>query len=90
MTGEVHDDLWDLIVDTNLSAVLRTARAAMPHLRENGGTITVTASSARDHHLKAFCGDDPSKTIEDMKSPAASLNLLPVPWIEPEAARIAL
>ncbi|MDT3444686.1 MULTISPECIES: mycofactocin-coupled SDR family oxidoreductase [unclassified Pseudofrankia] len=137
---EAEDAIWDLIIDTNLSGVWRTARAAVPHLRDNGGSITVTASSAaltglfnqaayvsakwgligmvktlaaelahywiranavcpcavatplflNPHHVRAFCGDDPTKTIEDMEWPATSLNLLPVPWIEPEAVASAV
>lgn len=134
------DDVWDLIIDVNLSAVFKTVRAVVPHLKENGGSIQVTASAAalvplfgntayatakhgliglvktlaaelskywirvnavcptavatplflNDAHVRAFCGDDPSKTVEDMKWPAQSLNLLPVPWIEPEAISAAM
>jgi SDR family mycofactocin-dependent oxidoreductase len=138
--SEDAEEIWDLIVDTNLSAVFKTARAVVPHLKDNGGSIIVTASAAglvplfgntayaaakhgiiglvrtlaaelapywirvnavcptavatplflNDAHIKAFCGPDPSKTIEDMKWPAQSLNLLPVPWIQPEVVSSAM
>jgi (+)-trans-carveol dehydrogenase len=138
--SEDADEIWDLIVDTNLSAVFKTARAVVPHMLENGGSIIATASAAglvplfgntayaaakhgviglvrtlaaelaqywirvnavcptavatplflNDAHIKAFCGPDPNKTFEDMKWPAQSLNLLPVPWIEAEAVSNAM
>jgi (+)-trans-carveol dehydrogenase len=138
--SEDADEIWDLIVDVNLSAVFKTVRAVVPHMKENGGSILVTASAAalvplygntayaaakhgliglvktlaaelgdywirvnavcptavntplfmNEAHIRAFCGDDPSKTYEDMKWPSQSLNLLPVPWIEPEAVSSAM
>ena len=137
---EDADEIWDLVVDTNLSAVFKTARAAVPHMMENGGSIIVTASAAglvplfgntayaaakhgviglvrtlaaelgphwirvnavcptavstplflNDAHIKAFCGDEPGKTFEDMKWPSQSLNLLPVPWIDADAVSSAM
>ncbi|MGK5112479.1 mycofactocin-coupled SDR family oxidoreductase [Geodermatophilus sp. CPCC 205506] len=138
--SEDADEIWDLIIDTNLSAVFKTVRATVPHMLENGGSIIVTASAAglvplfgntayaaakhgviglvrtlaaelgpkwirvnavcptavatplflNDAHIKAFCGTDPDKTIEDMKWPAQTLNLLPVPWIEADAVSEAM
>jgi (+)-trans-carveol dehydrogenase len=134
------DEIWDLVVDTNLSAVFKTVLAVVPHMMEKGGSIIVTASAAalvplfgntayaaakhgliglvktlaaelgpnwirvnavcptavatplflNDAHIKAFCGDDPSMTFEDMKWPSQTLNLLPVPWIEPDAVSSAM
>jgi (+)-trans-carveol dehydrogenase len=134
------DEIWDLIVDINLTSVFKVVRAVVPHMKENGGTILVTASAAalvplygntayaaakhgliglvktlaaelgdywirvnaicptavntplfmNEAHIRAFCGDDPSKTYEDMKWPSQSLNLLPVPWIEPEVVSSAM
>jgi (+)-trans-carveol dehydrogenase len=138
--SEDAEEIWDLIVDTNLNAVFKTVRAVVPHMKENGGSIIVTASAAglvalfghtayaaakhgviglvktlaaelapywirvnavcptavatplflNEAHVRAFCGPDPSKTIEDLKWPAQTLNLLPVPWIEPEAISAAM
>ena len=127
-------ELWDTVIETNLSAVWRTVVVTVPHLRENGGSIIVTGSAASvvgifgnaayttsKHGLiglvkclaadlaqdwirvnavlptnvntKLFVNDynrtrfNPGKenpTIDDMKFTAQSLNLQPVPWIEPE------
>jgi (+)-trans-carveol dehydrogenase len=39
--------MWDTVIDTNLSAVFKTAAVCVPHLRAaGGGTITVTGSAA--------------------------------------------
>lgn len=37
-----------------------------------------------DYNLGRFCPEKENPTIEDMKSKAQSLNLLPLPWVEPE------
>ncbi|MDT3444932.1 MULTISPECIES: mycofactocin-coupled SDR family oxidoreductase [unclassified Pseudofrankia] len=138
--GPDHDDdVWDLVMDVNLNAVWRTVRAVVPHLKENGGSITVTSSAAglvalfgraayvASKHgviglvktlaaelapywirvnavcptgvdtplylnqpiIEAFTGK-PNGTREDMIFPATSLNLLPVPWIEPVAVSHAM
>jgi (+)-trans-carveol dehydrogenase len=139
MGPEQDDEVWDLVIETNLSAVWRTVRAVVPHLTENGGSITVTSSAAglvglfgragyvASKHgviglvktlaaelaphwirvnavcptgvdtplylnqpiIEAFTGK-PDGTREDMIFPATSLNLLPVPWIEPEAVAHAM
>lgn len=131
---ENADEIWDLVIDINLSAVFKTALAVVPHMRANGGSILVTGSASslvpvfgspaycaakhalvglvktmaaelaphwirvnlvcpgptatplflHESNVRAFCGPDPSKTIEDMKWPSQSLNLLPLPWMEPE------
>jgi (+)-trans-carveol dehydrogenase len=39
-------DTWDTVIATNLSAVFKTASVCIPHLRERGGTITVTGSAS--------------------------------------------
>lgn len=138
--SEDADEIWDLILDVNLTGVFKTVRAVVPHMRENGGSILITASAAgliglyghpaytaakhgivglvktmaaelsqhwirvnavcptavttplfmNQAHIKAFCGDDQSKTFDDMVWPATTLNLLPVPWIEPEAISAAM
>ncbi|HZZ49139.1 MAG TPA: mycofactocin-coupled SDR family oxidoreductase [Pseudonocardia sp.] len=128
--------VFDATVETNLSAVWRTARAAVPALRANGGgSITATSSAAglitffgmpgyvaAKHgviglvkalaselaedwirvnavcpttvatpmlHNKPmqilFSGGNPDATVADMEFPAQACNLLPIPWVEPEA-----
>lgn len=43
---EMTDEVWDDMIDVNLSGVFKTARAAIPHLKknENGGAIVLTSS----------------------------------------------
>ena len=43
---DAANDAWNTVIDTNLSAVWRTITATVPHLREHGGSILVTASAA--------------------------------------------
>lgn len=38
------DEVWDEVIAVNLSAAFRVSRAAMPHLREAGGTVVNVAS----------------------------------------------
>jgi (+)-trans-carveol dehydrogenase len=131
---EQDDDVWDLVMDTNINAVWRTVRAVVPHMMEKGGSISITSSAAGlvalfgraayvvSKHgtvglaktlaaelaphwirvnavcptgvdtplylnpaiIKAFTGKE-NGTRDDMRWTAMSLNLLPVPWIEPRA-----
>ncbi|SDZ13365.1 (+)-trans-carveol dehydrogenase [Geodermatophilus africanus] len=137
---EASDEIFDAVVETNLTAVWRTVRAAIPHMKERGGAIIVTASAgglvpllgqpgyvAAKHGLiglvKAlaaelapywirvnavcptcvatpmlhnqaiqtlFSGGKPDATVADIVFPAQAMNLLPVPWIEPEAVSHAM
>ncbi|MCR5978013.1 mycofactocin-coupled SDR family oxidoreductase [Gordonia jinghuaiqii] len=129
-------DIWDTVIETNLSSVWRTVVATVPHLKATGpgGSIIVTGSAAsvvaifnnaaytvakhgviglvkclaadlaqdwirvnavlptnvnttlfiNEYNASRFCPDKEDPTVEDMKIPAESLNLLPVPWMEPE------
>jgi SDR family mycofactocin-dependent oxidoreductase len=45
---ECSDQLWDEMIDINLTGVSNTARAAIPHLKANGGggAIVITSSGA--------------------------------------------
>ncbi len=45
---EMTDQVWDDMIDTNLSGVFKTVRAALPHLKanEHGGAIVLTSSIA--------------------------------------------
>ena len=43
----VPDRLWDKVIDTNLTSIFSTIRAAVPHMkRQNGGRIILTSSIA--------------------------------------------
>ena len=43
---EMTDEVWDDVIDINLSGAFKTVRAAVPHLKanENGGAIVLTSS----------------------------------------------
>lgn len=45
---ELTDELWDDMIDINLTGVFKTVRAALPHLRAHGqgGAIVLTSSTA--------------------------------------------
>jgi SDR family mycofactocin-dependent oxidoreductase len=45
---ELTDEMWDDMIDTNLSGVFKSIRAAVPHLKANeqGGSIVITSSTA--------------------------------------------
>jgi len=42
---ECTEEEWDLTISTNLTAIFRACRAALPVMRESGGSIINTASS---------------------------------------------
>jgi NAD(P)-dependent dehydrogenase (short-subunit alcohol dehydrogenase family) len=44
--AETTDEQWDAVIGTNLSAVFRTTRAALPHLAQHGGHIVMISSLA--------------------------------------------
>ncbi|NKQ55567.1 mycofactocin-coupled SDR family oxidoreductase [Amycolatopsis sp. K13G38] len=133
--------VWDTVIETNLSAVWRTAVVTVPHLRESGGgSIIATGSAAslvpifgneaytvakhgliglvkclaadlardwirvnavcptnvdtplfvNEYNIGRFLPGQPDATVEDLRQMAETLNLLPVPWIEPEAVSHAV
>ncbi|MGY1708466.1 mycofactocin-coupled SDR family oxidoreductase [Geodermatophilus sp. SYSU D00758] len=45
---ELSDEMWDEMIDINLTGVFKTVRAAVPHLRAHGqgGAIVLTSSTA--------------------------------------------
>lgn len=45
---EMTDEMWDDMIDVNLTGVFKTVRAALPHLKAggNGGAIVLTSSTA--------------------------------------------
>src|SRR5690625_953384 len=46
-THEMSEDVWDDMIDINLSGVWKTCKAAIPHMIEagNGGSIVLTSSA---------------------------------------------
>ena len=56
--AETSDELWDRIVETNLTAVFRLTRAALPHLAEKGGHVFMVSSLAGTNAIagmSAYC-----------------------------------
>ena len=45
---EMTDEMWDDMIDVNLTGVFKTVRAALPHLKAggNGGAVVLTSSTA--------------------------------------------
>jgi NAD(P)-dependent dehydrogenase (short-subunit alcohol dehydrogenase family) len=40
----IPDELWDRVIATNLTSVLHTIQALVPHMKDKGGRIVVTSS----------------------------------------------
>jgi NAD(P)-dependent dehydrogenase (short-subunit alcohol dehydrogenase family) len=56
--GDTSDEVWDKILGTNLTAVFRMTRAALPHLTRGGGQIYMVSSLAGQNPiagLAAYC-----------------------------------
>jgi 3-oxoacyl-[acyl-carrier protein] reductase len=56
--AETTDELWDRIVSTNLTAVFRLTRAALPHLARQGGHVFMVSSLAGQNAtagMAAYC-----------------------------------
>jgi SDR family mycofactocin-dependent oxidoreductase len=52
--ADLTDDMWDDVIDINLSGAFRSARAAIPHLRANGGGAIIFIGSVAS--LKGMTG----------------------------------
>lgn len=55
---ETSDEAWDAVLDTNLGAVFRLTRAALPHLSNGGGHIFMISSLAGSNAIagmSAYC-----------------------------------
>ena len=56
--AETSDETWDAIVGTNLTAVFRLTRAALPHLCAGGGYVFMVSSLAGQNpiaNMSAYC-----------------------------------
>jgi (+)-trans-carveol dehydrogenase len=141
-TAEASEQDWRAVLDTNLTGVWNTARAAVPHLvqRGEGGVILLTSSSLalkavgnfgaytsakhgvvglmrtlavelaphqirvnsihpttvrtplllNENNWRIFRPDLPHPELADVIDLYRGLNLLPVPWVEPEDVANAL
>ena len=63
--AETSDALWDRIVSTNLSAVFRMTRAALPHLAKKGGHVFMVSSLAGSNAIAGMAAYCASKAALD-------------------------
>jgi 3-oxoacyl-[acyl-carrier protein] reductase len=63
--AETDDETWSRILDTNLTAVFRTTRAALPHLAERGGHIFMISSLAGANAIAGMAAYCASKAALD-------------------------
>jgi NAD(P)-dependent dehydrogenase (short-subunit alcohol dehydrogenase family) len=55
---DTTDEMWDRVIGTNLTAVFRLTRAALPHLANGGGQVFMVSSLAGQNAiagLAAYC-----------------------------------
>ncbi len=70
---EIPEEEWNQVLDVNLSGPYRFAKAAIPHLAKNGGSIINVSSDAG---LKAYQGFN----ADAYSASKAALNLLTQSW----------
>jgi NAD(P)-dependent dehydrogenase (short-subunit alcohol dehydrogenase family) len=63
--AETSDELWDRILSTNLTAVFRLTRAALPHLAKQGGQIFMVSSLAGQNAIAGMAAYCASKAALD-------------------------
>ena len=63
--AETTDETWDLIIGTNLSAVFRLTRAALPHLTQKGGHVFMISSLAGTNPIAGMAAYCASKAALD-------------------------
>jgi NAD(P)-dependent dehydrogenase (short-subunit alcohol dehydrogenase family) len=63
--AETTDETWDLVIATNLSAVFRLTRAALPHLTEKGGHVFMISSLAGTNPIAGMAAYCASKAALD-------------------------
>jgi 3-oxoacyl-[acyl-carrier protein] reductase len=63
--AETSDESWDEILGTNLTAVFRLTRAALPHLGRNGGHVFMISSLAGSNAIAGMAAYCASKAALD-------------------------
>jgi NAD(P)-dependent dehydrogenase (short-subunit alcohol dehydrogenase family) len=63
--AETGDDLWDDVLQTNLGAVFRVTRAALPHLAKGGGHVFMISSLAGRNAIAGMAAYCASKAALD-------------------------
>jgi 3-oxoacyl-[acyl-carrier protein] reductase len=63
--AETTDETWDRVIATNLSAVFRLTRAALPHLMQKGGHVFMISSLAGQNPIAGMAAYCASKAALD-------------------------
>lgn len=63
--AETSDDVWDDVLQTNLGAVFRVTRAALPHLSKGGGHVFMISSLAGKNAIAGMAAYCASKAALD-------------------------
>jgi NAD(P)-dependent dehydrogenase (short-subunit alcohol dehydrogenase family) len=63
--AETSDESWDEILGTNLTAVFRLTRAALPHLNQKGGHVFMVSSLAGSNPIAGMAAYCASKAALD-------------------------
>jgi len=63
--AETSDEQWDAVLTTNLTAVFRLTRAALPHLTRSGGHVIMISSLAGSNPVSGMAAYCASKAALD-------------------------
>ena len=63
--AEMTDEAWDRLIATNLTAVFRVTRAALPHLARSGGHVFMISSLAGSNAIAGMAAYCASKAALD-------------------------
>jgi 3-oxoacyl-[acyl-carrier protein] reductase len=63
--AEMTDEAWDRLIGTNLTAVFRVTRAALPHLARSGGHVFMISSLAGSNAIAGMAAYCASKAALD-------------------------
>lgn len=73
--AETSDEVWDRILATNLTAVFRLTRAALPHLVQGGGHVFMISSLAGSNAIAGMSAYCASKAALDHLSQCLMLEV---------------
>ena len=75
--AETTDETWDRVIGTNLTAVFRLTRAALPHLTKGGGQVFMVSSLAGSNAIAGMSAYCASKAALDHLSACLMLEVRP-------------
>ena len=73
--ADTTDDTWDRVIGTNLTAVFRLTRAALPHLTQGGGHVFMVSSLAGSNAIAGMSAYCASKAALDHLSACLMLEV---------------